>query len=197
MRKHIAFMGTLANIDIADSMIVINGGERSKVIIINYGVESARRRLRYIPLYEPPQQFSGIFWAAICNRLQRWCIIKNFVPMIALELLEQLRDGGLLSSCQLLQRESVNGKNHFKSGSARHFIRKYLHCRGFLHKYFYFFLHSKNMAKRILKNPNAKIFYGISYGHKKTLCEFPERGNGYEREKTIYRATEDTIEDWK
>jgi hypothetical protein len=65
MRKHIALMGTLSNMNIADSMIVINGGEKSKVTIINYGVESARRRLRYIPLYEPPQQFSGFFLQAL------------------------------------------------------------------------------------------------------------------------------------
>ena len=56
---------------------------------------------------------------------------------------EQLRDGDLLYSCQLLQREPVNRKRYSQSGTARHFIMKYVHCRRFLHKYFYFFLHSK------------------------------------------------------
>lgn len=147
MRKHIALMGTLSNMNIADSMIVINGGERSKVIIINYGVESARRRHQYIPVYEPPQQFSGIF----CKRLQWDLGMKNIKHRNALMVVDQLRDGGLLSSCQLLQWESVNGKNHFKSGTARHFIRKYLHCRGFLHQKRIFLSNVEKRARGILK----------------------------------------------
>jgi hypothetical protein len=64
---------------------------------------------------------------------------------------DQLQDGGLLSSCQLLRREPVNGKRCCQSGTVRHFIRKYLQCRGFLHQKRIFLSNVEKRARGILK----------------------------------------------